>query len=182
MTNRVDANYNSDRKTWQVPGNDAGPSTNYLTSPEITITQNCDIEILLNHRYSIEPLWDGAAIEYSINGGEFQRLEKEDFFDNGYNFEIIQGQHALQNKSAFSAISDGYGNNEFITSSARINDLSENSKLIIRLIAAWDNQTKSENSYFGRDEYFNSVIVKSDYELIGKIKNVIASKVVKGHK
>ena len=34
----VDATYNSDRNTWQFPGNDAGPSTNYLTSPEITIT------------------------------------------------------------------------------------------------------------------------------------------------
>jgi hypothetical protein len=90
-TNPVDATYNSDRKTWQFPGNDAGPSTNYLTSPGITITQNCDIEILLNHRYSIEALWDGAAIEYSIDGGGFQRIEKEDFFGNEYNFDLIQG-------------------------------------------------------------------------------------------
>ena len=141
-TNPVDATYDSDRKTWQFPGNDAGPSTNYLTSPDITITQNSDIEIILNHRFSIEPLWDGAAFEYSVDGGEFQRLEKEDFFENGYNFDIIQGQHALRNQSAFSADSEGYIDDKFITSSARINGLNENVKLKIRLIAAWDDQTK----------------------------------------
>ena len=28
------------------------------------------------------------------------------------------------------------------------------------------------NKYFGRDEYFNSVIVESDHNLIGEVKNV----------
>tara|TARA_B100001248_G_scaffold256537_1_gene237712 strand:- start:69 stop:1364 length:1296 start_codon:yes stop_codon:yes gene_type:complete len=36
----------------------------------------------------------------------------------------------------------------------------------------FENKTKSENKYFGRDEYFNSVIVKSEIDLVGKIKNV----------
>ncbi|MDC3157127.1 tRNA (N6-isopentenyl adenosine(37)-C2)-methylthiotransferase MiaB [Candidatus Pelagibacter bacterium] len=36
----------------------------------------------------------------------------------------------------------------------------------------FENKTKSENEYFGRDEYFNSVIVKSKTNLLGKIKNV----------
>ena len=36
----------------------------------------------------------------------------------------------------------------------------------------FENKTKNENKYFGRDEYFNSVIVKSETNLIGKIKNV----------
>ncbi len=36
----------------------------------------------------------------------------------------------------------------------------------------FENQTKSENSYFGRDEYFNSVVVKSDSNLCGLIKDV----------
>ena len=36
----------------------------------------------------------------------------------------------------------------------------------------FENNTKSENKYFGRDEYFNSVIVKSETNLIGKVKNV----------
>ena len=36
----------------------------------------------------------------------------------------------------------------------------------------FENKTKNENKYFGRDEYFNSVIVKSNVDLIGKIKNI----------
>ena len=36
----------------------------------------------------------------------------------------------------------------------------------------FENKTKNENEYFGRDEYFNSVIVKSETNLIGKVKNV----------
>ncbi len=36
----------------------------------------------------------------------------------------------------------------------------------------FENKTKNENKYFGRDEYFNSVIVESDVSLIGEIKSV----------
>ena len=37
---------------------------------------------------------------------------------------------------------------------------------------------KSGNRYFGRDEYFNAVIVESKENLTGKIKNV---KILKGN-
>jgi len=36
----------------------------------------------------------------------------------------------------------------------------------------FENQTKDGSRYFGRDEYFNSVIVDSNENLTGKIKNV----------
>ena len=36
----------------------------------------------------------------------------------------------------------------------------------------FENRVKKENKYFGRDEYFNSVIVESNENLIGKLKNV----------
>ena len=36
----------------------------------------------------------------------------------------------------------------------------------------FENRVKEEDKYFGRDEYFNSVIVKSKENLTGKIKNV----------
>ena len=36
----------------------------------------------------------------------------------------------------------------------------------------FENKTRYENEYFGRDEYFNSVIVKSETNLIGKINNI----------
>ena len=36
----------------------------------------------------------------------------------------------------------------------------------------FENRTKEGNKYFGRDEYLNSVIVKSNESLVGKIKKV----------
>ena len=36
----------------------------------------------------------------------------------------------------------------------------------------FENRTKKENKYFGRDEYFNSVIVNNNEDLVGKIKNI----------
>tara|TARA_B100002051_G_C16652443_1_gene594662 strand:- start:239 stop:1237 length:999 start_codon:yes stop_codon:yes gene_type:complete len=36
----------------------------------------------------------------------------------------------------------------------------------------FENKIKNENKYFGRDEYFNSVVVQSDNNLSGKIINV----------
>ena len=36
----------------------------------------------------------------------------------------------------------------------------------------FENKTKNENEYFGRDEYFNSVIVKSEINLVGKVKSI----------
>jgi len=39
-------------------------------------------------------------------------------------------------------------------------------------IVLFENKTDNTNKYFGRDEYFNSVIVESDVSLIGKIKSV----------
>ena len=41
----------------------------------------------------------------------------------------------------------------------------------------FENKIKNESKYFGRDEYSNSVIVESEENLIGKIKNVKVLKV-----
>ena len=40
----------------------------------------------------------------------------------------------------------------------------------------FENKTKEGNNYFGRDEHFNSVIVYSDENLAGKIKNIKITK------
>ena len=41
----------------------------------------------------------------------------------------------------------------------------------------FENKTKDKNKYFGRDECFNSVIVESDENLTGKIKNIKIMKI-----
>ena len=42
----------------------------------------------------------------------------------------------------------------------------------------FENKIKNENKYFGRDEFFNSVIVQSNNNLTGKTKRV---KILKGN-
>ena len=39
-------------------------------------------------------------------------------------------------------------------------------------LVLFENKTKNRNEFFGRDEYLNSVIVKSSEDLKGKIKEV----------
>jgi tRNA-2-methylthio-N6-dimethylallyladenosine synthase len=41
----------------------------------------------------------------------------------------------------------------------------------------FENKLKDEKKYFGRDEYFNSVIAESENDISGQIKNVKISKV-----
>ena len=43
-------------------------------------------------------------------------------------------------------------------------------------LVLFENNTRGPNEYFGRDEYFNSVIVHSNEDLTGKIKKVKISK------
>ena len=45
-----------------------------------------------------------------------------------------------------------------------------------KVCVLFENQTKNKNKFFGRDEYLNSVIVDSSYDLKGKIKETIISK------
>jgi len=49
-------------------------------------------------------------------------------------------------------------------------------KKIVKVL--FENKIKNENKYFGRDEFFNSVIVESNNNLTGKIKKV---KIIRGN-
>ena len=52
-------------------------------------------------------------------------------------------------------------------------------KLIKKIVSVlFENKMKSGNRYFGRDEYFNSIIVESNDDLTGMIKKV---KIIKGN-
>ena len=55
---------------------------------------------------------------------------------------------------------------EKIKSDYRKNLIDKNLKVL------FENKIKNENKYFGRDEFFNSVIAESDVNLTGKIKDV----------
>ena len=51
-------------------------------------------------------------------------------------------------------------------------------KLLTKTLSVlFENKTKQGNKYFGRDECFNSVIVESNENLTGKVKNIKITKI-----
>jgi len=72
----------------------------------------------------------------------------------------------INHDDAKKRLMDFQKNAEKIKAKYRNNLINKISKVL------FENKTKNENKYFGRDEYFNSVIVKSEVNLIGKIENI----------
>jgi len=77
-----------------------------------------------------------------------------------YNFKPIDQKEAKSRLMDFQNIA------EKIKSDYRKNLIDKNLKVL------FENKIKNENKYFGRDEFFNSVIVESDVNLTGTIKDV----------
>ena len=77
-----------------------------------------------------------------------------------YGFKSIDQKEAKSRLMHFQNIA------EKIKSDYRKNLIDKNLKVL------FENKIKNENKYFGRDEFFNSVIVESDVNLTGTIKDV----------
>ena len=77
-----------------------------------------------------------------------------------YNLETVSEKEAKKRLIEFQFLADK------IKINYRKELINKNAKVL------FENKVKNDNKYFGRDEYFNSVIVESKDNLIGKIKNV----------
>lgn len=130
--------YQSATESWTLEGDAEGPSTSYLTTPGITVTGPEELQITLDHRYSIELDWDGCGLSYSVNGGSFTRIGEDAFTENGYRDFALEGNHVLGGLSAFNGESAGYDIPEFITSVARIPGVETNDVVRLRFVGAFD--------------------------------------------
>ncbi|MDC2986582.1 tRNA (N6-isopentenyl adenosine(37)-C2)-methylthiotransferase MiaB [Candidatus Pelagibacter bacterium] len=77
-----------------------------------------------------------------------------------YNLETVSEKEAKKRLIEFQFLADK------IKINYRKELINKNAKVL------FENKVKNDNKYFGRDEYFNSVIVESKDNLIGKIKNI----------
>ena len=137
--------YNPGPGTWSMEGDDAGPATNYITSPEIVVPVTAGILLSFDHRYSIEVDWDGTAVQYSIDGGPFITIPSSNFTQNGYTFGPLIGNHVLQNEDGFNGDSPGYSDGTFITSKANLGGIAGGSTLVIRFLGAWDESARGSS-------------------------------------
>ena len=128
----------NDTGTWSLEGDDSGPSTYTLTSPEISVPVAAAIRVTFDHRYSIEPEWDGLALQVAVNGGDFQVVPNDSFSQNGYTFSNLIGNHVLKGGDGFNGDSAGYGSGEFITSIADVEGVGAGGKIRFRFLGAFD--------------------------------------------
>ena len=77
-----------------------------------------------------------------------------------YNLKMISEKEAKERLIEFQTLADK------IKINYRKELINKNTKVL------FENKVKNESKYFGRDEYFNSVIVESKNNLIGKIKDI----------
>ena len=77
-----------------------------------------------------------------------------------YNFEKLNLNESKRRLYNFQKVADD------IKTQYRKNLINKTAKVL------FENKLKRESKYFGRDEFFNSVIVKSEDDLTGKIINV----------
>ncbi|MFP6864869.1 MAG: discoidin domain-containing protein, partial [Roseibacillus sp.] len=126
------------RGTWPMEGDDSGPATNTITSPDITMPTTGGLQILLSHRYSIEAEWDGTALQFSRNGGPFVTIPIGAFTQNGYTFTGLIGNHVLSGEDGFNGVSPGYAAGTFITSVAEFGSAATGDTFQLRFLGAWD--------------------------------------------
>jgi len=129
--------------TWFVDGsptaNDGvGNENTRLTSPNIVVSATGSVELSFSHRYSFEPNWDGGAVFIGVNGGAYNQVLGPSFTQNGYNFSGLFGNHALNGGDGFNNDSQGYANNDFITSIAGLGNFNAGDMISIQFLGAFD--------------------------------------------
>ena len=108
------------------------------------------------------------------------KLLKQVGFINSYSFKFSPrpGTPAFD----LTRVDDGEAKNRLLEFQRMAEDIknSYRKKLINKTVSVlFENKVKIGNRYFGRDEHFNPVIVESDDDLAGTIKNV---KIINGNK
>ena len=145
LGNTTDGNqwlFNAASQSWRLNGDtDLGvPSRNNLTSPTLDATgaDFIKLRISFDHRYSIEPDWDGCGLFISINGEAFERVGSEAFVEEGYRPFSLIGNHDLGGLEAFNGDSAGYAGGTLITSIADIPGISLGDTVAVQFVGAFD--------------------------------------------
>jgi len=130
--------------SWGSAGQGAGlgiDNVSYLTSPAYTATRAGVVKLSFNHRHSFEAdatLWDGGAVEVSVNGGPFTRVSALAFDQNGYN-GVVASAPTLAGQPGF--VGNSAGHPAFITSSCVLAGVQIGDTVRVRFVADYDNNT-----------------------------------------
>lgn len=130
--------------SWRSAGqNNAAGSDNvsYLDSPPYTVTTPGVVSLAFSHRYSFEgDRWDGGNVAVSVNDGPFMRVDQLAFSENGYN-GTLRGDTSSHLNGLDSFLENSAGHPSFLTSQCILTGAAAGDKIVVRFIAAYDNNT-----------------------------------------
>jgi len=130
-----------DGTSWWSAGENTGfgnDNASYLISPTNTVTKAGALRLTFSHRHSFERdtvIWDGGAVEVSINGGPWTYVPAGAFDQNGYT-GVVSSAPALSGKQAF--VGNSAGHPAYITSSCLLAGANPGDTVNVRFVAAYD--------------------------------------------
>jgi len=128
--------------SWRSNGQATGfgaDNTSYLIAPAYTLTKSGVVSLSFTHRYSFEIDFDGGAVDVSLNGGPFVRVQGMAFSQNPYNGALGDVGHSLAFGAAF--VGNSAGHPAFITSICKLTAGEPGDTVQVRFAAAYDNNT-----------------------------------------
>ncbi len=137
----IEAAWFHDGVSWYSQGENTGfgnDNASYLISPPITVTKAGVVKLTFDHRHSFEldaTVWDGGAVEVSINGGPWTYVPAAQFEQNGYT-GVVASAPALLGKQAFTGNSAGHP--AYLTSSCLLAGAQAGDTVSVRFVAAYD--------------------------------------------
>lgn len=116
-------------------------NTSFLTSPSYTVTKAGVLSLTFSHHYSFEQgRYDGGAVAFSVNGGDFIQMTASAFSAGAYNGVVLGGSSdRLAGSQAF--VENSAGHPAFITSTCVLGYAAAGNKVRVRFISSSDNNT-----------------------------------------
>lgn len=149
--------WNGGSGVWETPGS-GDVATDYLTSPELTVTSPGGVFVTVTHRYNFENApgsiegYDGGQFQYSADGGANWHTIPQNLINGAtYNSTIDPGfRSEIENQRAFSGQSSGWatmayavslaalgtGESPYVEGTTAVFDVGDTIRF--RFLAAWD--------------------------------------------
>lgn len=122
-------------------GGIASITDNWLSSPSVNIPASGTVQLTFRHRYDLESIFDGAVLEFSVNGGAFADLVTGGgtVLSGGYNSLISTNWGSpIGGRQAWSGASGA-----FITTTVNLPSSTAGKAVVLRWRMATDNAIAS---------------------------------------
>ena len=135
---------------WAVNGTSdtGGATSSALRSRSFFIPAIADAALIFDHRYSFQRDdnggLDGGVVRVRVNGGPFETVSAGAFVAHGYT-DIVRGESALNGVPAFTGVSGGYAEGDYVRSICLLGRLAAGDVVTIEFLGAWNETGLNES-------------------------------------